>query len=63
MDIVETHVHVFTEDRTPYPRFDTARAGAIPGIRQKSEGLELTGVRAVQPEWKTKWVSPAPCSA
>ena len=32
--IVDTHVHVFTDDRKKYPQIrDTARAGAIPTIR------------------------------
>ena len=31
--IVDTHVHVFTDDRKNYPQIiDTARAGSIPSI-------------------------------
>jgi len=33
--IVDTHVHVFTDDRVKYPQIrDTARAGSIPSITQ-----------------------------
>jgi predicted TIM-barrel fold metal-dependent hydrolase len=33
--IVDTHVHVFTDDRNKYPQIrDTARAGAIPSITE-----------------------------
>ena len=33
--IVDTHVHVFTDDRKKYPQIsDTARAGAIPSIKE-----------------------------
>src|SRR5512147_2635404 len=33
MVIVDTHVHVFTDDRKNYPQIrDTPRAGAIPSI-------------------------------
>ena len=32
--IVDTHVHVFTDDRKKYPQIrDTERAGALPTIR------------------------------
>ena len=35
MVIVDTHVHVFTEDRTNYPQIsDTPRAGSIPSITE-----------------------------
>ena len=35
MVIVDTHVHVFTDDRKKYPQLrDTARAGAIPSITE-----------------------------
>jgi len=35
MTIVDTHVHVFTDDRTKYPQIrDTPRAGAIPTITE-----------------------------
>jgi L-fuconolactonase len=35
MLIADTHVHVFTDDRTKYPQIrDTARAGSIPSITQ-----------------------------
>ena len=33
--IVDTHVHVFTDDRKKYPQIsDTARAGSIPSIKE-----------------------------
>ncbi len=35
MKIVDTHVHVFTDDRARYPQIrDTARAGSIPSITE-----------------------------
>ena len=33
--ILDTHVHVFTDDRKKYPQTrDTARAGTVPSIRE-----------------------------
>ena len=35
MVIVDTHVHVFTDDRKKYPQIiDTPRAGSIPSITE-----------------------------